>query len=59
VFEVFRIGRRVYNLGTLQLATKNLGRRKTRTILTVLGVVVAISFTVGLLSVSEGFMITF
>jgi hypothetical protein len=49
----------VYNLGTLQLATKNLGRRKTRTILTVLGVVVAISFTVGLLSVSEGFMITF
>jgi putative ABC transport system permease protein len=46
-------------MGILQLAIKNLGRRKTRTILTVLGVVVAISFTVGLLSVSEGFMITF
>jgi len=46
-------------LGVFQLAVRNLRRRRTRTILTILGVVVAISFTVGLLSVSEGFMISF
>jgi len=40
----------------LKLALKNLTRRRTRTILTILGVTVAISFTVGLLSITEGFM---
>ena len=46
-------------MGVFRLAMRNLRRRRTRTILTVLGVVVAISFTVGLLSVSEGFMLSF
>jgi putative ABC transport system permease protein len=46
----------VIRLGVLRLAFKNLTRRRTRTALTIFGVVIAISFTVGLLSVSEGFM---
>jgi putative ABC transport system permease protein len=49
----------VVKLGVLRLAARNLRRRPIRTALTVLGVVVAISFTVGLLSISEGFMISF
>lgn len=40
----------------LKLALLNLLRRKARTSLTILGVTVAIAFTVGLLSVSEGFL---
>jgi len=43
----------------LKLALRNLTRRKTRTGLTVMGVAVAISFTVGILSVTEGFMVSF
>jgi len=43
----------------LKLAVKNLSRRKTRTILTLLGITIAISFTVGLLSISEGFLFSF
>lgn len=43
----------------LKLALKNLTRRKTRTVLTVLGITIAISFTVGLLSISEGFIESF
>lgn len=43
----------------LKLALKNLARRKTRTILTILGITIAISFTVGLLSISEGFIRSF
>lgn len=42
-----------------KLALKNLTRRRTRTILTVLGITIAISFTVGLLSISEGFIHSF
>ncbi len=38
------------------LGFRNLSRRKSRSMLTALGVVLAIGFTVGLLSISEGFM---
>lgn len=41
------------------LAARNLVRRKSRTILTVIGITLAIAFTVGLLSVSEGFLLSF
>ena len=41
------------------LGYRNLTRRKSRTILTMLGVILAIGFTVGLLSISEGFMKSF
>ena len=41
------------------LGYRNLTRRKSRTLLTLLGVVLAIGFTVGLLSISEGFMSSF
>ena len=43
----------------LTLAARNLTRRRVRTVLTVLGVAIAISFTVGILSISEGFMASF
>jgi len=43
----------------LLLAIRNLTRRRVRTILTVMGVAIAISFTVGILSISEGFMASF
>jgi len=43
----------------LNLAIRNLTRRRVRTILTILGVAIAISFTVGILSISEGFMASF
>ena len=43
----------------LNLAARNLTRRRVRTLLTVLGVALAISFTVGILSISEGFMASF
>lgn len=39
------------------LALKNLLRRRSRTLLTMLGVAFAIAFTVGLLSISEGFIV--
>jgi len=42
----------------LKLALRNLTRRRVRTSLTILGVMMAIAFTVGLLSISEGFIIT-
>jgi putative ABC transport system permease protein len=38
------------------LGFRNLSRRRSRSLLTALGVVLAIGFTVGLLSISEGFM---
>jgi putative ABC transport system permease protein len=41
------------------LALKNLTRRRSRTILTILGVVVAIGFMVGILSISTGFINNF
>jgi len=40
----------------VMLGYRNLSRRRSRSLLTVLGVVLAIGFTVGLLSISEGFM---
>lgn len=43
----------------IKLALRNLTRRRTRTLLTILGVAVAITFTVGLLSITEGFMNSF
>jgi putative ABC transport system permease protein len=43
----------------LRLALRNLTRRRARTILTILGVAIAIAFTVGILSISEGFMTSF
>lgn len=43
----------------LRLGIKNLARKKIRTLLTFLGITLSISFTVGLLSVSEGFFLTF
>ncbi len=43
----------------IRLALRNLTRRPARTALTILGVAVAISFTVGILSISEGFMASF
>ena len=44
--------------GVLSLALSNLSRRRVRTILTTLGVTLAIAFTVGLLSLSEGVSLT-
>lgn len=41
------------------LAKRNLTRRKSRTLLTMIGVILAVGFTVGLLSISEGFMRSF
>ncbi|MBI4285268.1 MAG: ABC transporter permease [Chloroflexi bacterium] len=41
----------------IRLAIRNLVRRPVRTALTVLGVTIAIAFTVALLSISEGFVI--
>ncbi len=43
----------------IKLAVRNLTRRRARTLLTILGVTVAITFTVGLLSITEGFMSSF
>ena len=43
----------------LTMGYRNLTRRKSRTGLTLLGVVLAIGFTVGLLSISEGMMRSF
>jgi len=43
----------------IKLALRNLTRRRTRTILTILGVAIAITFTVGLLSITEGFISSF
>ena len=43
----------------IKLALRNLARRRTRTILTILGVTIAITFTVGLLSITEGFIASF
>ncbi|MDY6834281.1 MAG: ABC transporter permease [Chloroflexota bacterium] len=43
----------------LRLAAGNLTRRRIRTALTVMGVAIAIAFTVGILSISEGFMTSF
>ena len=43
----------------LTLGFRNLTRRKSRTLLTLTGVALAIGFTVGLLSISEGFMKSF
>jgi cell division protein FtsX len=40
----------------IKLALGNLTRRRTRTILTILGVTIAITFTVGLLGITEGFI---
>jgi len=45
-------------LAPLRLAVRNLTKRKARTALTTLGVTLAIAFTVGLLSLSEGLMVT-
>ncbi|MFC1934992.1 ABC transporter permease [Chloroflexota bacterium] len=42
-----------------KLAVKNLTRRRARTILTILGVGIAIAFTVTILSISEGLMSSF
>lgn len=41
------------------LAIRNLTRRRTRTILTILGVAIAIAFTVTILSISEGLAVSF
>ena len=46
-------------MAIIKLAARNLTRRPARTVLTILGVSVAISFTVGILSISEGFMASF
>lgn len=43
----------------ITLGYRNLTRRKSRTLLTMTGVILAIGFTVGLLSISEGFMKSF
>ncbi|MEW6202797.1 MAG: ABC transporter permease [bacterium] len=43
----------------LRLGARNLLRRRSRSLLTALGVLLAIGFTVGLLSISEGFMRSF
>ncbi len=40
----------------IKLGTRNLTRRRGRSMLTIMGVALAIGFTVGLLSISEGFM---
>jgi len=49
----------VFLMLLVNLAIRNLTRRRVRTILTILGVAIAISFTVGILSISEGFMASF
>jgi putative ABC transport system permease protein len=41
------------------LALRNLSRRRSRTLLTILGVGIAIAFTVAILSISEGLMVSF
>ena len=46
-------------MAIIKLALRNLTRRPVRTALTIMGVAVAISFTVGILSISEGFMASF
>ena len=46
-------------MALIKLAIRNLRRRPVRTALTMMGVAVAISFTVGILSISEGFMASF
>ena len=43
----------------LTLARRNLTRRRARTILTIIGVGIAIAFTVTILSMSEGLMVSF
>lgn len=40
----------------ISLGFRNLSRRKNRTILTIIGIFFAIGFTIGLLSISEGFI---
>lgn len=46
-------------MAILNLAAKGLLRKKFRTFLTITGITLAISFTVGLLSISEGFLLSF
>ncbi len=43
----------------IRLALRNLTRRPMRTILTILGVTIAVSFIIGLLSITEGFIASF
>jgi len=43
----------------LGFALKNLRRRRVRTALTILGIAIAVSFVIGILSVTEGFMMSF
>jgi len=43
----------------LRLALRNLTRRKSRTILTIMGITAAIAFMVGILSISQGFIENF
>jgi len=43
----------------IKLATRNLTRRRARSILTIIGVGIAIAFTVTILSISEGLMVSF
>lgn len=45
--------------GILKFGFRNLARRRSRSALTMLGVILAIGFTVGLLSISEGFLKSF
>ena len=42
----------------IRLAIKNLGRRRLRSSLTIMGVAVAIAFTVGIISISEGLIVS-
>lgn len=46
-------------MGMWRFALRNLLRRPSRTFLTILGVLVAVAFTVGILSISEGFLASF
>ncbi len=43
----------------IKLAARNLSRRRARSILTIIGVAIAIAFTVTILSISEGLMVSF
>ena len=43
----------------IKLAVRNLSRRRARSILTIIGVGIAIAFTVTILSMSEGLMVSF
>lgn len=43
----------------MRLGLRNLARRRSRSFLTAAGVILAVGFTVGLLSISEGFMRSF